>query len=207
MIWILFFPCILLTMLFCYLTNPIVCLFANEDGELPHILRYWQTWDDSLNPRCYATKMAPKCLQYDWDKHYIEYEIDTPELRAVGRNRYVAKCINNDFTLKERLQRYLCRVLWIYRNCAYGFAFWVFGNVVNTASAKETIFVQKTTGRELRIGWDTSKPVTNRPWWIKCDWKITNSMEWNVYLGWKWSKNKEANRRCMIANRIAIKFC
>ena len=35
--------------LICYVTNPIVVLFADEYGNLPRILRWWQTYDNCLD--------------------------------------------------------------------------------------------------------------------------------------------------------------
>ena len=206
MVWLLYFPFMMLAMVLCYATNWFVCLFADENGELPHVFRMWQTWDDSTNPRCHVMEMAPKFLRYDWDKHYIEYIVEPPELKAIGQKRWVAKCINDDFTLEERIKRYLCRVLWLTRNCAYSFAFWCFGNDVKTAGVKEKVYLQKKTGRQLTIGWDTSKKIWNRPWWIKCDWAICRKLEWNTYLGWKWYMSAEDNKHCMIANRIAVRI-
>lgn len=205
MIWFLYVPLQAIFMVLCWLTNPLVVLFADEDGELPDIFEMWRTWDDSLNPKCYATEMAPKFLRYDWDKHYIEYAMTTPKLAAVGQKRFKAKCINDNFTLKERIKRYLCRVLWIYRNCGYGTAFWYFGATVNTSGVKEKCYSGKD-GRSLVIGWDTSQGLWKRPWWIKSDRKITKHIEWNNYLGWKWWNDGTESRRCMIANRIAFKI-
>jgi hypothetical protein len=46
-----FFYCVLeiIFTIVCYLTNPIVVLFADEYGNLPYSLRYWQTWDNTLD--------------------------------------------------------------------------------------------------------------------------------------------------------------
>ena len=205
MIWFLYAPLQILMMIFCWLTNWFVCLFANDDGELPHIFRMWQTWDDSLNPRFHVKEVAPKFLQYDWDKHYIEYKVSTCKLEAVGQKRWVTKCIDNNFTLKERLQRYVCRVMWISRNCAYGFAFWCFGNTVNTAGVKEKVIMQ-SKNHSLTLGWDTSKGIFTRPWWIKSDRKISKHLEWNTYLGWKWWNSGTEKKRCMVANRVAVRI-
>lgn len=204
MIWFIYAPLQILAVIFCWLTNWFVCLFADKNGELPHVFRMWQTWDDSLNPRCYVMEMGPKFLRYDWDKHYVEYKVSVGKLEAAGQNRWVAKCINDDFTLKERIQRYLARVFWINRNCAYGFAFWCFGNTVDQDHVVER--TRKEGNHELTIGWDTSKSIWTRPWWIKSDLKISKHLEWNNYLGWKWWASGIKKRRCMIANRVAVRI-
>jgi hypothetical protein len=60
MVWIFYFIGSFLAMVLCYLTNPIVCLFSDEYGELHGFLKYWQTWDDSLNPRFFVVEKAPR---------------------------------------------------------------------------------------------------------------------------------------------------
>lgn len=41
--WFLYAPLQLLIMIICYITNPIVVLFADENGELHGFLKKWQT--------------------------------------------------------------------------------------------------------------------------------------------------------------------
>lgn len=204
MIWFIYAPLQILAMIFCWLTNWFVVLFADKNGELPHVFRMWQTWDDSTNPRCYVKELGPKFLDYDWDKHYIEYRVSTAKLDPTGQVRWVTKCIDDNFTTKERIKRYLSRVFWLNRNCGYGFAFYCFGNTIDSRYVKERTFVE-ADGRQLTIGWDTSKSILTRPWWIKSDRKICKRLEWNTYLGWKWYKNDKTVKRGMIANRIAVR--
>ena len=59
MIWLLYVPINLLIMLVCYITNPIVVLFATETGELKGFLNYWQTHDDSLDPAFFVKEKVP----------------------------------------------------------------------------------------------------------------------------------------------------
>ena len=58
--YLIYAPLNILLMLFCYITNPIVVLFADETGELHSFLRYWQTWDDSLDPAFFVKRKVPK---------------------------------------------------------------------------------------------------------------------------------------------------
>jgi hypothetical protein len=56
----------------CYVTNPIVCLFADEYGNLPNALRWWQTWDNTLDVEWMVTESkVPKLFQYDYNRHYV----------------------------------------------------------------------------------------------------------------------------------------
>lgn len=109
-------------MVFCYLTNWFVVLFADSHGELPKIFYLWQTWDSSLDNRTYIMEDCPLCLRYDFDRYYTVYMQDI----GYGRKK---KCveIKEEFPLNLRIKRYLARTCWLYRNCAYGFAFYLFG--------------------------------------------------------------------------------
>ena len=163
----------------------------------------WQTWDDSCNPRFHVMEVVPKFLRYDYDKHYKEYKATTPELKAVGRERWFAELIGPSFTTKERVQRYICRVLWLYRNCAYGFAFWCFGRKIDGKNLKYTV-----NEEDIRFCYDESKSILTRPWIYKNSSSFFNGkLEWNIYAGWKMDEGVQIVQQCMIAIRIfAIKI-
>ena len=203
LIWLLLVPLSLVTMGLCYILNPIVLLFCDEDGELHGFLHYFQTWDDSCNPRCAVMEMAPKCIRYDWDKHYVETSgVVTPELEGLGVTRCVAKCINNDFTTKEKIKRYLCRVYWLTRNCAYGFAFFVYGcNYIPNQ------LISKEKGKNIRFEYEKDGNWLTRNWTYKNSANIFGSVYFNIYLGWKmYAGDSDQNKMAMIANRIAFKL-
>ena len=156
MIWVLYAPLNFVVMVLCYLLNWFVCLFCNEEGELPRAFKLFQTWDDSCNPRFFIVEdHIPSWLKYDYDKHYKEYWGTTPELAEVGRDRCFARVIDGNFTLKERLQRYICRVLWLTRNCGYGFAFWFFGKKVD---GKDMVYVKQE--EKMSFAYDKTKKAT-----------------------------------------------
>lgn len=205
LVWFIFAPLNILCMLVCYLTNWFVCLFADEYGELPCVFRLWQTWDDTLNPRFYIKEHVPSFLRYDYDKHYQEYFASTPELVRLGRKRCFVKIINPHFTLKERIQRYICRVMWLYRNCGYGFAFYVFGREANGATYTYTINKKDACGHYERCIHDTNDDIISRAWSFKSTWPITKHLRWEVYLGWKIDPDVDKECQCMIANRIAFR--
>lgn len=113
--------------LICYVTNPVVILFSNEHGELPYPLRWWQTYDNCIDIPHTINSGVPKLFRYDFDKHY-KY---TPEFK----NKYVMKpgyveILDPNFTVWEKIQRYICRNVWLYRNTAYGFSYEVCGRYV-----------------------------------------------------------------------------
>lgn len=211
MLWPFYFVLSFVIMILCYVLNPIVLLFCDEDGELHGFLHYFQTWDDSCNPRCAVMDMAPKIISYDWDKHYVEYEDTTPELEKVGRTRWFAKCINNNFTLKERIKRYLCRVYWLTRNCSYGFSFYLLGADIDTSKIKIPERVKmshKDYSRREEWLCYTDENILTRKWSYSNSKKIFGKLYWNVWLGWKMSPSihNTGLKRCMIAQRISFKI-
>lgn len=196
--WLLYLIPSLLSTVLCYLTNWFVVLFADRDGELHGLFHLWQTWDDSLNGE-FSVECAPKFLRYDWAKHYVEYKDTTQYLRSVNRDRWFATCINDDWTLWERFQRYACRVLWLMRNNAYGFCFYLLGYTatptIEVTQSANTISAKERNGE----GWmykNTSKIFSLFGW----------EVHWNNFLGWKLDTDAQFDTRSMIANRIAFFF-
>ena len=107
----------------CWFTNPIVCLFANEEGVLPKIFFLWAQYDDGLDIEWFvSTEHLPSWMVYDFKKHY-KYVDASPTSYVI--------LIDPNFTIKERIQRYFCRLAWMYRNCAYGFSYYIVGRMVD----------------------------------------------------------------------------
>lgn len=189
-------------MVLCYLTNPIVVLFADINGELPGILKYWQTWDNAV---CCVDSVehAPKFLQYDWSKHYKEFRDADAYLQSVNRTRWYCVCIDPNFSLWERIQRYCCGVLWLTRNCSYGFAFYMLGKTVSPTleirDSANTRYVREMYGSGLTGAWmyKNTAPIFSAFGWV---------VHWNNLLGWKIDTSAKYDTRAMIANRIAFYF-
>ena len=204
--YLIYAPLNFVLSIICYLTNPLVLLWCDEAGELSGILKYWQTWDNSCNPSD-IVDIAPSWLQYDWPRHYEEYVSTTAELAAVGRERCFCRVIDGHFTTGERIKRYLCRVLWLTRNCGYGFAFWLFGatceaGAVRVIDQKDDDHGKKTYAR------DTTKNVLTAPFLYKNDRDIIPGvLRWCLFFGWKLDYNNTTRReRSMIAGRVAVRF-
>jgi hypothetical protein len=204
LLYFLLFPLSILVSLLCYVTNPIVLLFCNEAGELPRLLKYWQTWDDSCNPSD-IKNFVPKFLLFDWDKHYEEYRSTTPELELLGRDRCYCRVINGDFTTKERIQRYFCRLLWLTRNCAYGWAFYVFGKTIEADSVEIVDQIDDEHGKKtfVRV---KGKSKLFAPFLYKNDRDICSKMRWCNFFGWKIDYTSNKTHRAMLAGRIAVRF-
>ncbi len=186
--------------IFCYVTNPIVILFCDENGELPGFLSLWQTWDDSCDSEYYMTECVPGFLNYGfYSKYYPQTKVATPELALVGRERWVTQIRPNAvFSVKERIQRYFCRLLWLTRNCGYGFNFWCFGATVDGNSMNYRV---NESGRE--IGDNGKYFIIHSDAPIISFGKVT--ICWKVFLGWKIS-SEPGPHRSMLANRFLIRF-
>ena len=196
--WLLYLPVSLLTTVLCYLTNWIAVFFCDINGELHGLWRYWQTWDNSVYCSD-SVEIAPKFLQYAWAKHYREFKDSTPELTAWNRERWFVVCVDPHFTIWETIQRYLCGVLWLMRNNAYGFAFYLLGATVTyplvTQYSENTISTHELHGNAWMYK-NTAKIFSLFGWEI----------HWNNLLGWKIAIGELYDTRSMIANRIAFYF-
>jgi hypothetical protein len=207
MIWLIYLPLVLLCSALCYLTNWLVVLFADKNSELHGIWHLWQTYDNSITPSD-VTELheLPSFLLYNWKAHYYEYEADTSYMDDIKRKRWYTTCINDDWTLWERLQRYICRVYWLTRNCAYGWCFYVFGQWAFSDSSVEHKHY-KDDKHYIKWGWDNSQPIWCRIWWLKIDWYWTKHWHTDAYIGWKVSYPFSGSRYNMIANRfVPIKY-
>ena len=189
MTWVVLFLMNAVCSLLCYLTNWLVVLFADENGELHGIWKYWQTWDDSLDVEWFVNGSVPRWLRYDFNKHYETYTDYPDELVAVNRSKWAVRSLGVPWTLKERLQRYACRVLWLTRNCGYGFAFWLFGadHIGITLAHKEGTWYDY--------------------WYNDSCWQFDGKL-WifEILAGWKLDKASTYMTRSMIAGRIIIRL-
>ena len=197
--WLIYLIPSMLSTVLCYLTNWFVVLFADINGELPGFLHLWQTWDNSVFCSD-SVEVAPKFLQYDWNAHYREYKDTTPELKAWNRERWYVVCIEPHFTFIEEVKRYACGVLWLMRNNAYGFAFYLLGATVKSLAlhiktSENTIYVREIYGDAWM--YKNEAPIFSLLGWTVC---------WNNLLGWKLDTNAQFDTRSMIANRIAFSF-
>ncbi len=194
--WILYFPLNTFFTILCYLTNWLVTPFCDERGELHGFLRYWQTWDDSCDVEFFVKERAPKIFRYDFDKHYRSSREYTPELDQYNRDKGCVILIDDNFTIWERIQRYFCRTLWLYRNNSYGFAFYLFGIDADYSDLN-------AKRKEYRNG-DWYEVVNGRGCWCS-PWKLTGQFGWiSFYFGWK-LYDWYAPTRYMIAGRVILR--
>ena len=193
--WIVYFLLNTVFTVLCYLTNWLAVLFADERGELHGVWKYWQTWDDSLDVEWFVKENVPKFLRYDFDSHYISSREITPELEKYNRDKGCVICFNKDFTIIERIQRYFCRTLWLYRNNSYGFAFYWFG--IDVDWKELTVKEEEWNGNWYELVYGDG--LWNKPW------KFTGQVGWlSFYFGWK-LYNCIGKARYMIAGRVILR--
>ena len=80
-----------------YMINIFLPSFANSNGNLPKCLSWFQTYDSTL---------------------------DGTEIRFISATSWLRDSLGEPTSV---LNRYVLRVLWLYRNNAYGFAYSVLG--------------------------------------------------------------------------------
>lgn len=179
--WIILAPFALAITLLCYILNPIVVLFADSDSELHGFLKNFQTWDNSLTPSD-IVKIFPEWLSDFWHEHYIETTLELPEYNRI---RWVTPCWNDEFNIIDRLRRYVCRTLWLTRNCAYGFFFYPPFGVMPSDLVKDGKWEYNTNKGKL---------------WGEFAYKNSDlafkvgeySFYYNIYIGWKLEEGKQS---------------
>ena len=175
----------------CYLTNPIVVLFATECGELPTLFTWWANWDDGLDVEWMVTEhKVPRWAEYDFDRHYKYYDEWQAE-EIIGKHHGFVVPLDTHFTIKERLQRYVCRLAWLYRNTGYGFSYYVTGVDVRKAD------IVKVRDNPGDIFYET-----DYAWVLKYDRPSFHGWHWEIFLGWKMQNVEHDVERCMLAFRV-----
>lgn len=190
--YFIYAPLQLACMALCYLTNWLIVLLGTEEGQLPGLLNLWNTWDDTLDNKTDIGRM-PQFLRYNWDEHYQAYTV-----QLNGRTAY-RELLIKPFTVKEKVKRYCCRVHWLYRNCAYGFAYYLFGE-----TAIPPFRVDEHENGYFIHGSNGIFPSKN-PWAFKCTAPINKTWRWEIYLGWKIQRRLTVPHRAMLAFRVWFK--
>jgi len=181
-----------------YLTNPFVLLTANTAGEMPSILdKYWGNWDDHLDIDWMIDEgHVPKFARYDFHKHYNYHTPEEAE-QLIGEYRGYVDILDPTFTVKERLQRYICRLVWLYRNNAYGFSYYVTGIDIYKADV-----IEVKTEENDGYTWY----VTDYAFCYKDERPSFCGMKWDNFVGWKFRWMNHPKERCMLALRITPFF-
>lgn len=196
--WILQAVAEILAMVVAYLTNWLVVLWADEYGNLPYCLRWWQTYDNTLDVEWMLTEgSVPKFALYDYQKHYRYHREEKTEN---GFTAGYVELLDSNFTIKERLQRYICRVCWLYRNSNYGFSYYVNGREVDGSKVKIVKAINELNNEQ----WISYVPCGfwNTTWCFFYCKKYCKRFRLRIYLGWKLKGVRNGRTRHMLALSI-----
>ena len=183
--WLLLYPLNLIVELIAYLCAPIVALFITKRERLDRVKRlgnqqismkreylvdwlYWfQTHDNAVDEYWWGCFSDDSIFSYL--KNGTQEQYDT-----------------------SKVFRYLCRVMWLWRNCAYGFSYNIFGvpldktEFVKEYGTKHQGFWYLFTKRESSFQLEMQIPT---PW----SWHISTNIGWKEHDGFP---------RVMYASRI-----
>lgn len=177
----------------CYLTNPFVLLFADELGNLPKIFLWWENWDDRLDIDWMIDEHhVPRFAEYDFHRHYKYHPPEEAE-KTIGEYRGYVDLLDPNFTLWEKFQRYVCRLVWLYRNCAYGFSYYVTGIDIR----RDDVVKIKTIEKDGYIYYETPYAFC-----YKDERPSYGKHHWDNFVGWKFQAVEHDVERCMLAFRI-----
>lgn len=176
-----------------YIFNPIVCLFADEYGNLPYWLYLFQTYDNPLDIDWMVYEgVVPKVFRYDFNKHYVYHE-EQKLSDGTAIAGYV-DLIDPEFTIKEKIQRYFCRLSWLYRNTAYGFSYYLNGVAVNAADVIVKTSI-KEKNNERFIGYIPNTGI----WCVFLCVKYCKWFRYRVYMGWKLKSLKSGRHMIVLS--------
>lgn len=88
--------------------------------------------------------------------------------------------------------RYLCRLLWLWRNCAYGFLYHIFSRALD-----ETILLNERGCED--VGYWHRVTIRSSSWQIKAHIPLFRNLHLSLNFGWK---RHDGFDRCMFANKI-----
>lgn len=178
-LWIVLFIPQLVVDIFCRLTAPVVCLFVRKEYRLDRVKRlgnesigfereylrgpfvYWQTHDNAAD-------------EYFWGL-FTETSF-FPFIRNATIEQYE----------RSWFIRYVCRLLWVWRNCGYGFSYFVFGRVLDDAE-------------DVRDRGNYVVTVRKSSWQLKGKIPLLGRLYNDVNIGWK---AHDGFPRVMYAGRI-----
>lgn len=192
--WLLYTIADIIFNIIAYLTNPFVLLTADDLGNMSSFFdRYWGNWDDRLDIDWMIDEgHVPKIFCYDFHKHYKYHDPYEAE-KLIGEYRGYVDLLDPNFTLWERVQRYFCRLIWLYRNNAYGFSYYVTGIDINAGDVVKV----KTEDKDGYTWY-----VTDYAFCYKDERPNFFGMKWDNYVGWKFKSMDHPTERCMLAVRI-----
>lgn len=185
MIWALYFIPAILIEVCCYILAPVVALFIRQEERTDRVkqidnqehtlvrdylikpLMWFQSHDNAVDEWWYGA--------YNKD-HYFSF----------------AKEATQDYYNNNARFRWYCRLMWLWRNCAYGFHYNLFSKPFEEPTS------EKTFGTKKKTFWYR---LTTRPssWQLEVHLPLILNKYMSLNLGWKAHKGFP---RLLYANRI-----
>lgn len=188
-IWLIYFVPAVLIELACYLLAPVVALCIETRPRFDRVKRlgniskqldrdylikplFWfQTHDNAVDEWWYGL--------FNYDSYF----------------KWLREATQADYDASKWL-RYVCRVHWLWRNCAYGFHYHLFGRI------KEKIGIADMYGQEYQGFWMFLQRYSKR-FQFECQIPLgqvkTGTRFISINIGWKTHKGFN---KVMYANRI-----
>lgn len=183
--WLVLFPFELFIKIVCFIFAPIVGLFYTKRLRLDRVKRLNNQQVEMQ--REYIVKPLYWCQTHD--NAVDEYWWGCFNKDSVSK--YLSEATQEDYDSSWFL-RYACRVMWLWRNCAYGFAYHIFG------SPNTPILVTKERGVEDKGFW---WKYTERAKSFQLKVHVPTPWKWfvNINIGWKAHKGFD---KVMFAGRL-----
>lgn len=168
--WLWRLPFALLLKLACMILAPVVALFITSQERTDRVkqldnkqhtlmrdylvkrLYYFQTHDNAVDEWWYGAFNRDSVLAY---------------FRDATQAKYDSSCFF----------RYACRVMWLWRNSAYGFSYNVFSKPLD-----ETVSVVENGAKAGKWSCFTQRKSS---WQFKADYPVRNWFKITVNIGWK----------------------
>ena len=170
LLWLSIFPLNFAIYLACMILNPVVALFVTERDGREYLVKplYWfQTHDNPVDEYWYGGYFSDSFFTYVKNATQAQYD-------------------------NSRFLRYVCRLFWLWRNCAYGFSYNLFGrDLINPETMTEH-------GDEKHgLWWRYTDRVNSWQW--KAHIPVGLGLRMDINIGWKTHKGFN---RAMYADRI-----
>lgn len=186
--WLGYFPLAFAVELICYLLNPIVCLFTRKEirTDRAKILGGVVTM-----PRDYLLK--PLMYFQTHDNAVDEWWYDGYAKDSFFK--FLREAIQEDYDTSWWI-RYLCRVMWLYRNNAYGFLFYWFSTPI------EDLEWEKVVGEEDSGKFWMHYQAFKHSFKFECQIPILfTNRYYSINIGWKAHRSAPLPLK-MFANRF-----
>ena len=185
LVWgLLFIPSVLVEV-FCYTLTPLIALFITTEDRTDKVkrlggitvtmprtylqkwCRWFQTHDNAVDEYWYGLYTEDSVLKYLRDATQADYD-------------------NSGFL------RYVCRMLWMWRNCGYGFLYNWFGRAYG-----ETIETKEVGDKHIGFYFKLCKRADS--FQFECKIPLTANRYISINMGWK---HHDGFPRVMYANRL-----